>query len=197
MLIVGLVISSIMALSRPANAQTPGVASRPSAVDLDRLEGLCDDVSESFTADPGTPYKYRYEQKIIGAAGLNKNDFDEASASGTRPNASGVTKIQRLWSYDWAQEPKRRRLKCETFDVLSGSILKYALKMGNYLFFARAVQVWRVPVNYVDESDGRTVLDYVEKEIDRTDGTETSETLRVYHRMLLKAGAKRRAELPN
>lgn len=50
-------------------------------------------------------------------------------------------------------------------------------------------------LNHVDASDGRTVLDYVDGELERQQASPNEATLRHYRNELRKAGAKHAGEV--
>lgn len=146
------------------------------------LAGICVDVYQRIKAKPNSRHKFAYEEKLHLAAGADiTNDSKELVAA--------------KLSYMWSQ--LHSALTCDTanFDVQQGNILKYAIKLENWEFLVKAAQLWRVPLNYVDVSDGRTVLDYIDKEINRTVGSTVEQTLRTYQNILIRAGAKRASEL--
>lgn len=79
------------------------------------------------------------------------------------------------------------------FDVSNGSAIKYAVaKLIDPLI--RDVIRWKIDLNKVDETDQRTVLDYVRYRADRATGGAT-ENPRHYYETLREAGAKHRHEL--
>ena len=55
--------------------------------------------------------------------------------------------------------------------------------------------LWKVNLNKVDKTDGRTVLDYIKDQIERNKGLATEPVLQGYYNQLKKAGAKHRVEL--
>ena len=88
------------------------------------------------------------------------------------------------------------RLYCNNlqFDVGNGSVLKFgvATKFGNFI---SDVITWGVNLNKVDETDERTLLDYVRWQMEENQGNPIAERMRLYYRALRKAGAKHRSEL--
>ncbi|HYG27131.1 MAG TPA: hypothetical protein VD906_09505 [Caulobacteraceae bacterium] len=146
-------------------------------MDFNKLVGICDDVSRRDARAA--------ERKVYEAAGLNSDDSVDVARR----------KIQRLWVEG---EGRRQRLTCEggDFDVEHGSLLKYAVKAGELGFVYTAVAKWLVPLNQIDPSDGRTLLDYVDLEVTRNEGTDLGELLKqTYRPLLIEHGAKRAAEL--
>ena len=100
-------------------------------------------------------------------------------------------KIQALW--DGHQD----RFKCSSndVDVSGGSILKYSISSRSFSFLNTAPQRWQLNLNYVDSVDGRTVLDYLQGEIRRSEGSNTAVELQEYFDSLRQLGAKFRSEL--
>ena len=92
--------------------------------------------------------------------------------------------------------------KClECTDVVSpfprGNYLKQ-LASGNYLQqFQRFVRRYKFPVNIIDETDGCTVLDYVDAQIRRTHESSTTihEYLQKVRALLIREGAKHANDL--
>ena len=81
------------------------------------------------------------------------------------------------------------------FDVLDGNMLKFAASARFEDFLFDTAMIWQVNLNRVDPSDGRTVLDYVQKEIDKNRGSALEGKLKTYYDMLRTSGAKHRSEL--
>ena len=100
-------------------------------------------------------------------------------------------KIRALW------DNHQDRFKCSSnsFDVSGGSILKYAIRARSFSFLNTASQRWRLNLNYVDRVDGRTVLEYLQGEIRRSEGTATGYELQEYFDSLRRLGAKFSSEL--
>jgi hypothetical protein len=126
-------------------------------------------------------YTFHYEKLIYEAACVASSDTEEVRNDKTR----------RMWA---ANEDK---LVCNRprFDVQHGNVLKYAASVRFEDFLFDAAMMWKVDLNRVDPSDGRTVLDYVQKETERNKGTSVESKLRSYYDMLRSSGAKHRSEL--
>ncbi|HEY0914241.1 MAG TPA: hypothetical protein VGE22_05170 [Solimonas sp.] len=131
--------------------------------------------------DPSGEYQFRY-QKIVSEAACAKSSDSEAVAS---------AKVRAMW------EQFEDRLTCNhvRFDVQNGSVLKYAASARFKDLLFDAAVIWKVDLNRVDQSDGRTLLDYVGKEIEQNKGTAIEPKLKSYYDMLRTAGAKHRSEL--
>lgn len=142
----------------------------------DRISRLCVDISSQAESIAGN--RYSYQDVIYGAASTTANSPDRNE------------KIKALW------EKNRVRLICNNlqFDVADGNILKYAVVMLFHSFIYDVID-WGIPLNTVDQSDGKTVLDYVEDVLARSNGSPLQHYYEMYRRQLLMAGAKRAREL--
>ena len=151
---------------------------------LSKLKGICVDIS-SKTTDLSNPeqYSYAYEKKIYEAACV---DFTKDNAQIARQ------KLAALW------DKHQDQFKCDSadFSVTQGSILKYAIEMKTYGFLDNAVKTWKLNLNYVDSSDKKTVLDYVETKLIQYRGTNAEPVLKNYYDILRRNGAKKSSELP-
>lgn len=182
MLSVGLILiaatsSAIAQQLSPETARSIGACADPS-----KLEKLCVDVLEKRSAPDASPYQYYYEMRIHEAACADpEKDSEEVVAR----------KIRHMWS------SLRSHLRCNTtdFEIPRGSVLKYAIRMKAFDLITQAAGAWRVELNWVDDSDGRTLLDYVEVEIARNAGNNVEPILKNYYRILRNAGARHRIEL--
>ncbi len=147
-----------------------------------KLENICMNISNR-TKDPNPKgdYSYMYQRKIYDAACVNlSKDSDEIASQ----------KIQEMWARASDQ------LKCESlqFDVPAGNVLKFAVSKKFNEFLEDAIY-WKVDLNRIDHSDQRTVLDYIQYQIDKNKGTTVEVTLKHYYKILKEAGAKHKAEL--
>ncbi|MGE3611039.1 MAG: hypothetical protein AB7I27_15720 [Bacteriovoracaceae bacterium] len=150
---------------------------------LDGLRNLCDFVSTKMEDKrDDSPYIYLYEKTMY-----------EASCSDIEKDSLEVVqkKMQKLWNEN------QKLFKCTAgeLDVMNGSVLKLAVRTLSFGFFDAVISEWKLDLNYIDESDNRTVLDYIEYEIKRTEGSDIEPRLRMYYEVLRKKGAKLRREL--
>lgn len=145
-----------------------------------KLPAVCMAISNA-QKDTSGKYTFHYEKLIYDAACVKFSDAEEVRND----------KIRRMWR---ANEDK---LVCNSprFDVQQGNVLKYAASVRFEDFLFDAAMIWKVDLNRVDPSDGRTVLDYVQKEIERNKGTSVESKLRSYYDMLRSSGAKHQSEL--
>ena len=147
-----------------------------------KLRGMCMLLS-SQEKDPSLPgrFVYLYQRKFLEAACVDVGkDSDEVIAR----------KISKVWS------DNESTLICNNtkFDVSNGSMIKFAVNL-KFDPFITDMTFWKVNLNKVDQTDGRTLLDYVKDHIDRNAGLATEPILRGYYAQLKKAGAKHKSEL--
>lgn len=146
-------------------------------------ELLCSTVSGMLEdKDPDSYYNYQYQRIIYEASCVDLGNDSEKLIS---------QKVNKMW------QKYGSSFKCNStqFDVSNGSILKFAVAKGFSSFLFDAAQVWKIDLNQVDESDGRTLVDYLEKEIRRNQGNANEPVLKQYLKVLVDAGAKRKSEL--
>jgi hypothetical protein len=134
--------------------------------------------------EPDSPYLYLYERNVYRASGVDiDNDTEEEIAE----------RVGAMW------EEAYPTLVCNNtqFDVREGNILKFAVAIRFGEFIEDAAWLWNIhwAFNLVDCSDGRTVLDYIDKEIELNRGTPNESVLRRYHDVVRSVGGKRRSEL--
>jgi hypothetical protein len=147
-----------------------------------KLRGICLFVeNKDADSNPQGRYRYLYQRKLLEASCVDlKSDSEELISK----------KISNLWA------TQNQLLKCSgaMFDVEKGSLLKFAINSKFDEFLIDAVN-WKINLNSIDESDGRTVLDYIEYHIEKDRGKASEPVLRRYYEMLRKAGAKHKKEL--
>ena len=131
----------------------------------------------------GGGYKWSYQRKVL-----------EASCADINSDSKNVLteKIQSMW----AEYERTKGYYCNSirFDVPRGNIIKYAVNNGFDQFLYDMIE-WKIDLNKVDETDKRTVLDYVEYQIGRNKGNALESRHRGYYDLLRKAGAKHAREL--
>ena len=147
-----------------------------------KLRGMCMLLSsQEKDAIPQGRFNYKYQRKFLEAACVDVNkDSEEVIAQ----------KISKVW------KENEDTLICNNtkFDVNNGNIIKFAanIKFDNFI---TDMALWKVNLNKVDKTDGRTVLDYIKDQIERNKGLATEPVLQGYYNQLKKAGAKHRVEL--
>ncbi|HYG27126.1 MAG TPA: hypothetical protein VD906_09480 [Caulobacteraceae bacterium] len=143
--------------------------------DFIQLQGVCDDVSVKNSR--------AVVEKVYRAARLQPGDTVEVARR----------KIQNLWA-----QGHRKQLRCDAvdFEVGNGSILKYSVRTREFNLLFAAIEKWHVPLNYVDEYDGGTILDYIEKlQEEYRDDRQLLETLTSYGKLIRQHGGRRASEL--
>lgn len=146
-----------------------------------KLPAVCMAISNA-QKDTSGKYQFHYQKLVYEAACSSPSEDDEQT---------GNAKIRQMWS------DNTDRLVCNnaSFSVIRGNVLKYAASNRFDDFLFDAAMVWKVDLNTVDPSDGRTVLDYVQDEVKRHHGKAIEKSLRSYYDMLRSSGAKHRSEL--
>ena len=146
---------------------------------------------KSFCGDVGTvaPYTgvdgsfdYHFQKTMYTSACADMNTMSDAEIN---------AKLRVWWNL------YKKKLTCDSiqFNVPNGSIIKYAIS-GRVTPFIDDVIYAKLDLNVVDESDDRTVLDYVRDEIKRqTDTSPNKKVLQEYYDKLRAAGAKHKSEL--
>jgi hypothetical protein len=160
----------------------PATRIAPKCPDAGRLKGLCHSVANRTPERAGSVYEFVYQREVSEAACVDiESDSDRVIAD----------KVGALWSIAGPS------ITCDStqFDVPKGNIIKFGIKKKFSEFVGDAVQLWKVDLNQIDPADGRTVLDYAQKEIELNRGTAVESTLRQYYDMLRRAGARHASEL--
>lgn len=149
--------------------------------DVSKITNLCVIVAnKNLDEAPISKNEYLYNRQIL-----------EASCAENDTRAVQIEKISKLWPLI------EDRLSCNlpNFEVANGNILKVAVNslFNEFLFDAAR---WKMDLNVVDKSDGRTLLDYISDQIKKNEGTSLEPILRSYYDRLKRYGAKHRSELP-
>ena len=147
-----------------------------------KLRGMCMLIdSQDRDPNPQGHFVYKYQRKFLEAACVDVNKDSEAVIA---------QKISKVW------KENESTLICNNtkFDVGNGNIIKFAVNL-KFDSFITDMTYWKVNLNKVDETDGRTVLDYIKVQIERNKGLVSEPVLQGYYNQLKKAGAKHRVEL--
>jgi len=166
--------------AKPPN-EADHAAVGPECPKKQKLVMLCPEIQAHTEARvPMRNHRYEYFNSILAAACVYENDSKEVMEE----------KIRRMW------DQLSDGLLCTDsyFEVPRGNIIKYGVSM-NFDRFLRDITRWGVDLNMVDESDGRTALDYVRDMIAKHKGNTHEAKLQMYYNQLRKAGAKHRSEL--
>lgn len=124
----------------------------------------------SLKPDSSGEYRFAYEKRIMDAACVSRFD-DEAARN---------RKVRHLW----AQYEDKLVCNSPRFDVQNGSMLKYAVSSRDEDFLFDAACVWKVDLNRIDPSDGRTVLDYAFDEYLRNEDKAIGRKIKGYYDFL-------------
>ncbi|WP_295194770.1 MULTISPECIES: delta-60 repeat domain-containing protein [unclassified Sediminibacterium] len=151
---------------------------------LKKLENICIYIdSRGKDPKPKGDYVYMYQRRLLDAACVDvEKDSEEVIGE----------KIRKMWDAAFAQQ----KLNCHSiqFYPSGGNILKFAVSSKFTEFIDDAIW-WKVNLNFIDEVDKETVLDYVRGQIEKNKGTSIVSTLQHYYKILREAGAKHAAEL--
>lgn len=147
------------------------------------MGALCSSVSERRQdTREESPYEYEFEERINKLACVDiAKDTPEVI----------YKKIQDFWINN------ENKIVCSdsSFNVVNGNILKLAVYKSFSEFLDKAVYDWKVPLNTVDDSDGRTTLDYIKDEINKNKDQPNEKPLQSYYDLLRRNGAKHKVEL--
>ena len=147
-----------------------------------KLRGLCMFV-DSKEREPNSQgrFVFKYQKRLLEAACADPIKDNEEEIG---------RKIAKLWKDNEAI------LICNNtkFDVANGNILKFAVNV-KFDEFLIDLAHWKIDFNKVDETDGRTTLDYLALQVEKNKGLPQEDVLKSYYAMLRKAGAKHKSEL--
>lgn len=151
---------------------------------LKKLDNICISINNR-TKDPKPKgdYYYMYQRKMLDAACVDvEKDSEEIIGE----------KIRKMWDAAFAQ----KKLNCHSiqFYPSGGNVLKFAVSTKFNEFIEDAIW-WKVNLNFIDDVDKETVLDYVKNEIEKNKGFNIVSKLEYYYKILREAGAKHAAEL--
>lgn len=145
-----------------------------------KLKNICMNIGLR-TKSKITSIKYEYQRKFL-----------EAACVDTGKDSPEV--IQNKIKVAWSKFETELKCSSVSFDVTDGNIIKYAVTTEFEEFVDDAIK-WKVNLNKIDDSDGRTVLDYVQYHIQKNKGNELQERFQYYYLKLKQAGAKHKTEL--
>ncbi|MFM7404145.1 MAG: hypothetical protein ACKO1N_08660 [Erythrobacter sp.] len=168
-------------IAAQAGQSTPAGSSCPAKFDLTKLVAICDYVYDRTRMPTGSTYRFEYERAINEAA----------CTSPAEPIEIQREKIQRLWN----NHQQSFRCTANNFDVNEGNVLKYAIKTRSFSLVNAAIARSELNLNYVDPSDGRTILDYVDEELRLNRGSTNEFQLQEFFNVMRSRGAKFAHEL--
>ena len=147
----------------------------------DNFRSLCGFIDSRVTEPAESVDFYSYQRKVYNEGKVTQRD----SAGSTRK------KVQHLFVVN------QSIMDCDalSFSVSNGSMLKLAVSRKFDEFLHEAVADWQVPLNRIDASDGRTVLDFIDAELAKVVGTPLESKLRNYRETFRAAGARTAREL--
>lgn len=147
----------------------------------EKLDQFCSSVGGLEADDEGGEYKYYYQRQIFEASCTTLKEAENTRNS----------KIAAMW-----KKFENKELICNNlqFDIANGNIIKYAASRSIDPFI-RDVVKWKVNLNKVDQTDGRTPLDYIKFHMERAKGGALEKKLQQYYEILRQAGAKHKTEL--
>ena len=145
------------------------------------FRSLCDFIDSHVTEPSGSDDYYSYQAKAYQVGKVTSRDSE----------ATIRKKVQHLFVINQAI------MDCDDlgFSVSNGSMLKLAVSRRFDDFIQEAVADWQVPLNRIDASDGRTVLDYIDAELAKAMGTPLEKKLRDYRETFRAAGGRTAREL--
>lgn len=147
-----------------------------------KLKNFCMIVGNHMKNNTGEgKYPFLFQKRFLEAACVKDSDSDELRTE----------KLRRAWKMG-----EDNYLACtgSDFEVLKGNIIKYAVAAKFNEFIDEAIK-WKVDLNKIDDSDKRTVLDYVKYHLDKNKGNELEIVYQMYYMKLKKAGAKHSSEI--
>lgn len=172
-----IILLSFIVASKGLSAQTNEPCFNPAA-----LKNICMMVESRIEdSNPQGKYIYAYQRKIMEAACVDfAKDSEEVIAQ----------KIRKMWL------KFEDRLVCTSvmFDTSEGNLIKLAVS-NRFDMFINDVTKWGVNLNRVDQVDRLTVLDYVQKQLERNKGKAIEGRLQKYYNQIRAAGGKFASEL--
>jgi hypothetical protein len=175
-----LVLFSFEAFSQnPENPKVPKTAKEIKSF----ISRLCWNVGQAIlNTDKSSSFYYDYQKQIYEVAGVD-----------TTNNEQEANRKIRVWWKDWGHTCKCNSI---SFDVVDGSVLKYAASRTTTDFIMDAIS-WKIDLN--DTSDiidnNRTLLDYVQAQLIQSKGGPLEAKYKQYFDVLREHGAKFKSEL--
>lgn len=148
----------------------------------ENIKALCN-LIDGMTPDSSSSNKYMYQTVIKNAACVNNTD--------------SPTQVQAKVASFWNQYGKNETCKSINFNQVDGSLVKFAIAKQFDNFIIDVSHRWKLDLNRVDPSDGRTVLDYAYDEYaaETSKGSSIANKIKGYITILEKNGAKRSKDL--
>ena len=124
---------------------------------------------------------YAYEAMLRAAAGVSEGDTPEIEQR----------KMQVFWLAN------RESFACFQlgFSMPGGNVFKLAMEKNSNHVVNDFIRRWQLDMNFVDPSDGKTPLDYIEDQLSGALGSNLEPVFRRYRDLLVRHGAKHSNEL--
>ena len=183
-----------LALATPSPAAPP---SQMAALSPGQVVQLCNAVSDQILSRRGVQFDlehgdeglfpprgagmYMYEEMVHTEAGVDPGDGPDQVRE----------KIQQFWLNN------RDQLACQQlgFSVIRGNVAKLAFERSSNHVINDFIRRWNLDLNFIDPADGKSVLDYVEGELEKSRGTSAEPIWQRYRDLLVRFGAMRSADL--
>lgn len=162
-------------------AEKPAACPKPSEIDFKKF---CNLIFSRVVPNPDSPYasqQHSFEfENSLWKMSCAKPDDDEETA---------IKKVQVMWS------KYKQEFTCDVsgFTVTNGGLLKYSVFVSFHDFIRTLVLDYDLDINFVDKSDNKNVLDYVDDKIERMENEgrpESAKILRSLRADLVRLGAK-------
>jgi len=140
------------------------------------VRDFCDDIT--LPEDPTNEiFEYMFEQRLFETAG---GDIKLGLVE------SEKIKVRNFW------DKNKLKLECTSSN---GNALKLAIERSFFMLILHLADEYQLDLNFVDPSDNRNLLDYVNHEIKRIDPSDNKDNpatlkLRNYRHHLINKGAK-------
>lgn len=157
----------------PAAKLIQKVKGCPNNVDI---KGLCDVIRSGQEEDAESDNFYVYETIIYNAS----------CVTSSTPPAEKAKKIQAFW------DKYGKDIQCFNLGFNGGSPVKYAAYQKFDSFIDDFIK-WKLPADYLnrrDKTDGKTVLDFIRDEMQKTKSAAANQKLQRYYDKLKAVGAK-------
>ena len=147
---------------------------------------VCNEIYEKNLAPEESNFGYQYVEELwkISCAKVGVDTPEQAKR-----------KIQCMWN-KYKEEFRCYGHSDVTLD--NANVLKFSVDTGFSTFVVAAVKKYELDVNFKDPTDGKTILDFVESQLDHyrnsTFTAKANEYQRTYD-LLIKYGAKRATDL--
>lgn len=181
-------------LAAPALA-TP--APQTAALSPGQVTQLCNAVSDQILSRRGVQFDLEHgDEGLFPPRGAGMYMYEEMfhTAAGVAPDDGPDQvreKIQRFWLNN------REHLSCQQlgFSIRGGNVAKLAFERSSNHVINDFIRRWDLDLNFIDPADGKSVLDYVEGELEKSGGTSAEPVWRRYRDLLVRSGAMHGADL--